>query len=158
MCSEFPGYGLCKGQPCETSVNRAVITACQFARDSLMMDPSRIIIYGRYVPVAMCVMTAYLLLRDVSLNHFFRRGPGKSLRNSDPEKLPFVACVCWSPCVWSLCVASCMSHDESNDDLILSDQHSSGHSQESPVIMCPHLSDAGLSGLVLQSLRRAKGT
>jgi hypothetical protein len=53
VCStEFPGYGLCKGQPCEASVNRAVLAACQFARDSLMMDPSRIIIYGRSAPLS----------------------------------------------------------------------------------------------------------
>ena len=49
LVPEYPGYGLCHGNPCEDTVNRAVLAACTFARDALHWDMEHIIIYGRSI-------------------------------------------------------------------------------------------------------------
>mmetsp|Transcript_2138 Transcript_2138/g.5595 ORF Transcript_2138/g.5595 Transcript_2138/m.5595 type:complete len:309 (+) Transcript_2138:165-1091(+) len=49
LVPEYPGYGLCAGNPCEDTVNKAVIAACQFARDGLKWDLNHILIYGRSI-------------------------------------------------------------------------------------------------------------
>eukprot|EP00286_Rhodomonas_abbreviata_P021241 CAMPEP_0181308882 /NCGR_PEP_ID=MMETSP1101-20121128/11714_1 /TAXON_ID=46948 /ORGANISM="Rhodomonas abbreviata, Strain Caron Lab Isolate" /LENGTH=276 /DNA_ID=CAMNT_0023415323 /DNA_START=763 /DNA_END=1593 /DNA_ORIENTATION=- len=49
LVPEYPGYGLCSGNPCESSVNKAVLAACHWVRDSMCWDPDHIVIYGRSI-------------------------------------------------------------------------------------------------------------
>ncbi len=49
LVPEYPGYGLCTGNPCEDTVNRAVLAACKFAQEALRWDLNHIIIYGRSI-------------------------------------------------------------------------------------------------------------
>ena len=49
LVPEYPGYGLCTGNPCEDTVNRAVLAACTFAKDALRWDQDHILIYGRSI-------------------------------------------------------------------------------------------------------------
>uniref|UniRef100_A0A7S0N4J5 Serine aminopeptidase S33 domain-containing protein n=1 Tax=Cryptomonas curvata TaxID=233186 RepID=A0A7S0N4J5_9CRYP len=49
LVPEYPGYGLCTGNPCEDTVNRAVLAACTFAKDALRWDLDHILIYGRSI-------------------------------------------------------------------------------------------------------------
>eukprot|EP00802_Teleaulax_amphioxeia_P017821 Tamp_17988.p1 GENE.Tamp_17988~~Tamp_17988.p1 ORF type:complete len:395 (+),score=27.71 Tamp_17988:132-1316(+) len=60
LVPEYPGYGLCAGNPCESSVNAAVLAACHWARDALKWDPDHIVIYGRSIGTGPAIYAARL--------------------------------------------------------------------------------------------------
>mmetsp|Transcript_47721 Transcript_47721/g.95562 ORF Transcript_47721/g.95562 Transcript_47721/m.95562 type:complete len:337 (+) Transcript_47721:75-1085(+) len=58
LVPEYPGYGLCLGNPCESSVNKAVLAACTWVRDSLRWDPDHVVIYGRSIGTGPAIKAA----------------------------------------------------------------------------------------------------
>jgi len=60
LVPEYPGYGLCQGNPCESSVNTAVLTACKWVRDVLCWDLDHIVVYGRSIGTGPAINAARL--------------------------------------------------------------------------------------------------
>ena len=81
LVPEYPGYGLCAGNPCESSVNSAVLAACRWARccltrythahththtlcrwarDCLKWDSEHVLIYGRSIGTGPAIYAAKL--------------------------------------------------------------------------------------------------
>jgi abhydrolase domain-containing protein 17 len=78
LVPEYPGYGLCTGNPCEDTVNRAVLAACTFAKDALRWDQDHILIYGRSIGTGPALNAArselIIFLFFIAFNRFYRLG------------------------------------------------------------------------------------